>query len=65
MTTIQELPLSFKDLPRRAGESVPPADVDNGNKTLRYNSCNVANAASRFGGLTALRNTSVDNWPVY
>lgn len=47
------------------GETVPVADLDNGNKTFRYNSCNVANAASRFGGLSALRNTSVDNWPVY
>jgi hypothetical protein len=47
------------------GINVPVSDVGNGNKTFRYNSCFVANAASRFGGLAPLRNTSVDNWPVY
>lgn len=47
------------------GINVPVSDVGNGTKTFRYNSCNVANAASRFGGLAPLRNTSVDNWPVY
>jgi len=47
------------------GIIVPAADVDSDTKNLRYNSCFVANAASRFGGLAPLRNTSVDNWPVY
>ena len=47
------------------GINVPIADAGNGNKTFRYNSCFVANAAARFGGLVPLRNTSVDNWPVY
>jgi hypothetical protein len=47
------------------GESVPVSDVGNGNKTYRYDSCNVASAASRFGGLSPLRNTSSDNWPSY
>jgi hypothetical protein len=47
------------------GESVPVNDIGNGNKTYRYDSCNVAMAASRFGGLVPLRNTSVDNWAMY
>lgn len=47
------------------GQSVPEGDVGNGNKTYRYDSCNVASAASRFGGLSPLRNTSADNWPSY
>jgi hypothetical protein len=42
------------------GINVPVSDVRSGNKTFRYNSCNVANAASRFGGLAPLRNTSVE-----
>lgn len=47
------------------GQSVTDSDVGNGNKTYRYDSCNVAQAASKFGGLVPLRNTSVDNWATY
>jgi hypothetical protein len=47
------------------GQSVGISDVGNGTKTYRYDSCNVANAAARFGGLQPLRNTSVDNWATY
>ena len=47
------------------GQSVACSDVGNGNKTYRYDSCNVAQAAARFGGLVPLRNTSVDNWATY
>lgn len=47
------------------GQSVPESDVGNGNKTYRYDSCNVSSAASRFGGLSPMRNTSADNWPSY
>jgi hypothetical protein len=47
------------------GQTVPVSDVGNGTKSFRYNSCNVASAASKFGGLVPLRNTSVDNWTSY
>lgn len=47
------------------GQVVPVSDVGNGTKTYRYDSCNVANAASRFAGLQPFRNTSVDNWASY
>ncbi|HJU75153.1 MAG TPA: hypothetical protein VJ717_15535 [Gemmatimonadaceae bacterium] len=47
------------------GHIVPPSDLGNGTKTFRYDSCKVANAAARFSGLAPLRNTTVDNWPVY
>ena len=44
---------------------VAVSDVGNGTKTYRYDSCNVAQAASKFGGLVPLPNTSVDNWATY
>lgn len=47
------------------GQTVGTSDVGNGTKTYRYDSCKVANAASRFGGLSPMRNTSADNWPSY
>jgi hypothetical protein len=47
------------------GQIVGVSDVGNGTKSFRYNSCNVANAASKFGGLVPLRNTLVDNWTSY
>jgi hypothetical protein len=47
------------------GESVPISDVGNGTKTFKYNSCRADSAATRFGGLAPLRNTTVDNWPSY
>jgi len=47
------------------GQVVLPSDVGSGNKSFRYNSCNVENAARRFRGLAPLRNTTVDNWPSY
>ncbi|MGH7714288.1 MAG: hypothetical protein ACREOG_23625, partial [Gemmatimonadaceae bacterium] len=47
------------------GEAVGVSDLGNGNKTFVYNSCNVASAAARFRGFLPLRNTSVDNWPMY
>lgn len=47
------------------GESVAASDLGNGNKTYRYDSCNVGNAVSRFGGLSPIRNASADNWRTY
>lgn len=44
------------------GQTVAVSDVGNGTKTYRYDSCKVASAASRFGGLSPMRNTSADNW---
>ncbi len=47
------------------GEDVPESDLGNGNKTYRYDSCDVENATNRFAGLSPLRNTSADNWRTY
>ncbi|HJU75149.1 MAG TPA: hypothetical protein VJ717_15515 [Gemmatimonadaceae bacterium] len=47
------------------GEAAAVSDLGNGSKTFQYNSCNIANAANRLRGLTPLRNTTVDNWPLY
>jgi len=47
------------------GQVVPPSDIGNGNKSFRFNSCNVSNALSRFNGIRPMRNTTVDNWPSY
>lgn len=47
------------------GETAGVSDLGSGTKTFAFNSCNVASATTRFGGLVALRNTSVDNWPAY
>lgn len=47
------------------GQTVAVSDLGSGTKTFQYNSCTVASAVSRFGGLAPLRNASVDNWPSY
>ena len=47
------------------GQSVPASDIGNGTKTVRYDSCNVENAMTRFNGLAPLRNSSADNWSSY
>ena len=47
------------------GESPGVSDIGNGTKYYRYDSCNVANAASRFAGLQPYRNTTTDNWTTY
>jgi hypothetical protein len=47
------------------GEAVGVSDVGSGTKSFRYNSCYIANAASRLRGFSPLRNTTVDNWPLY
>jgi hypothetical protein len=45
--------------------TIDVSDVGNGNKTYRYDSCNVAAAANAFGGLVPFRNTFADNWASY
>jgi hypothetical protein len=47
------------------GEAVGVSDIGSGTKTFRYNSCYIAQAASRLQGFAPLRNTTVDNWPLY
>jgi hypothetical protein len=47
------------------GQTVGSSDLGNGTKTYRYDACNVAAAASNFGGLAPMRNTTSDNWPSY
>jgi hypothetical protein len=47
------------------GQTVGVSDIGNGTKTYRFDSCNVANATSRFNGLAPLPNTGADNWKTY
>ena len=47
------------------GQTVGVSDVGNGTKTIRFDSCNVADATSRFNGLAPIRNSSADNWKSY
>ena len=39
--------------------------VGNGNKTFRYNSCEVAKAMASFGGLVPYSNAWVDDWATF
>jgi hypothetical protein len=47
------------------GQAVGASDIGSGTKTIRFDSCNVANATNRFNGLAPLRNTGADNWKTY
>ena len=47
------------------GQTVPPTDLGNGNKTYQYNSCDIANAMSRYKKLVVYRNAGADNLPAY
>lgn len=47
------------------GQDPPVSDLGNGNRTFQYNSCNVASALSRFGGLALIPNAWSDNWAAY
>jgi hypothetical protein len=47
------------------GEAVPESDVGNGNKTYRYDSCNVASAMSSQSKVRVLTNTWFDGWARY
>jgi hypothetical protein len=49
----------------KLGESVAVSDMGNGNKTVQYNSCNVATALENLGALRLVKNGWSDNWPVY
>lgn len=49
----------------KLGMAVPPGDVGNGNKTYRYDSCNVTKAVSKLQRINAIPNTWIDNWPSY
>jgi hypothetical protein len=49
----------------KLGEAVGVSDVGNGTKTFVYNSCNIANAMTAFGGLKLLTNTWFDGWALY
>ena len=47
------------------GQIVGVSDVGNGTKTIKFDSCNIASATSRFNGLAPIRNSSADNWKSY
>jgi hypothetical protein len=52
-------------LNEKLGMTVGMSDVGNGTKTFQFHSCAVAQAASRFSSLQAIRNTWGDNWAAY
>jgi len=47
------------------GKVVSRQSLGNGNKTIQYNSCDVAKALSSFGGWSRLGNARTDNYPSY
>lgn len=47
------------------GQTVATSDVGNGNKTVRYNSCNVSSALQNLGSLQAIPNAWADNWSTW
>ena len=49
----------------KLGMVVPKADVGNGTKTYRYNSCNVAKAMESMSVLVPYTNGWMDNWATY
>ena len=49
----------------KLGLPVDVSDVGNGNKTVRYNSCNVSDALQNLGSMRQVPNGWVDNWPAY
>ena len=51
--------------PAAALAAVGQTSVGNGTKRINYNSCNVASAMSRFGGLSVIPNAWLDNWATY
>ncbi len=49
----------------KSGLSVGVTTITTGTRRFRYNSCDVASALGRFGGLAGLPNAWLDNWPSY
>ncbi len=49
----------------KLGINVPVTSLGNGNKTIQYESCEIAKAMSQFGGWQRVRNGWLDNWPAY
>ena len=63
LTTVEGAVIS--GLNTELGMIVPPSDLGNGTKFIRYNSCNVASALKPLTGLVPYRNAAMDNWPAY
>jgi hypothetical protein len=49
----------------KLGMTVPKADVGNGTKTYRYNSCNIERAMANMSVLVPYTNGWMDNWASY
>jgi hypothetical protein len=49
----------------KLGIAVPQTAIGNGNKTIRYSSCNLARALGHVGSLERVRNGWIDTWPSY
>ncbi len=47
----------------KLGQAPPRSDLGNGTRTFQYNSCNIASALTRFGGLQLLPNAWSGTWP--
>ncbi len=51
--------------PAAAQATIGQNSLGRGTKSINYNSCNVARALSRFGGLSVIANAWMDNWASY
>ena len=49
----------------KLGMTVPVTSLGNGNKTVQYETCNIAKALAQFGGWSRMGNAWTDNWPSY
>jgi hypothetical protein len=47
------------------GSAVPQSSIANGNKTFRYDSCNLARALGHVGAIQRVRNGWTDTWSSY
>jgi hypothetical protein len=55
----------FTGLNIKVGMPVVPTAIGNGQKTIRYSSCNLARALGHVGSLQRVRNGWIDTWPSY
>lgn len=55
----------FSGLNVELGMTVPATDIGNGNVLVQYNSCDISNALTNFGGWRRIQNSWADNWPSY
>lgn len=62
---VSGLNILLSDDPAAAQAAIGQNSVGNGTKRINYNSCNIAQALSQFGGLSVIPNAWMDNWASY